>query len=174
LHKSWVHEGGISTPLIASWPAGIPARGELRRNPGHLIDIAPTILELAGGHWPTTWKGGDVPPPPGKSLVPVFTKDNTVEHDYFWWFHDKHRALRVGDWKAVSLGMQQPWELYDLKTDRSEMTDLAQSEPGKLAELSALWQKKMDEFRELAARDATKQTKKPATQPAAPEKPMPD
>ncbi|HET6249291.1 MAG TPA: arylsulfatase [Tepidisphaeraceae bacterium] len=153
LHKSWVHEGGISTPLIVRWPQGIAARGELRRNPGHLIDLAPTLLELAGGQWPSAWGDVKVPPPPGKSLAPVFTKDGTVSHDYFWWFHEGHRAVRVGDWKAVSLGVKAPWELYNLSNDRSEMHDLAKENPEKASELAKLWQQKMDEFRELASRD---------------------
>ena len=175
LHKSWVHEGGISTPLIVHWPAGIAAHGELRRNPSHLIDIAPTILELAGGTWPTTRNRAAVPPPPGNSLVPVFTMDNTVSHNYFWWFHNNHRALRVGDWKVVSLGLDAPWELYNLKTDRSEMTDLARTNPQKLAELCALWQKKMDEFRDQAGLDLPESAKKPpATKPAATKKSEPD
>lgn len=154
LHKSWVHEGGISTPLIACWPRGIAAHGELRRNAGHLIDLAPTILDLAGGSWPRKFNGVQVPPPPGRSLVPVFTKDDSVSHDYLWWFHENHRAIRVGDWKAVSLGIHVPWELYDLRSDRSEMHDLADRDPQKTTDLSELWERKMKEFRELASRDA--------------------
>src|SRR5437899_11250801 len=77
-HKTWVHEGGICTPLIAHWPKGIAARGELRHNPGHLIDLAPTILELAGSKRFETWEGKPVPSPPGKSLVPAFAKDGSV------------------------------------------------------------------------------------------------
>lgn len=170
LHKSWVHEGGISTPLIASWPKGIPARGELRRNPGHLIDLAPTILELAGGQWPAARGNVKVPPPPGKSLVPVFTKDNTVSHDFLWWFHENHRAVRVGNWKVVSLGKDSPWELYDLRTDRCEMNDLAASHPDKVRQLSALWRQKMDQFRELASRDVPKAApRKPTTNQSVPE-----
>ncbi|MCY3019686.1 MAG: arylsulfatase [Planctomycetota bacterium] len=102
LHKSWVHEGGITTPLIVHWPQGVAARGELRHDPGHLIDLAPTVLELAGGKWPETFDGKPVPPPPGKSLVPAFAKDGSVTHDYFWWYHDGNRALRAGDWKLVA------------------------------------------------------------------------
>ena len=78
-HKTWVHEGGISTPLIVHWPKGIAARGELRHTPGHVIDLVPTILEVAGGKRPRQWDGKPVPPPPGKSLVPVFAKDGTVD-----------------------------------------------------------------------------------------------
>ena len=65
-HKTWVHEGGISTPLIVHWPKGIAARGELRHTPGHVIDLVPTILEAAGGKRPAKWDGKPVPPAPGQ------------------------------------------------------------------------------------------------------------
>ncbi len=155
LHKSWAHEGGISTPLIVHWPKGIPARGELRHNPGHLIDLAPTLLEIAGGQWPKEWDGEAIPPQPGKSLVPALSRDGTVAHDYFWWFHETNRAVRVGDWKLVSLGSTGRWELYDLAKDRSETKDLALTYPEKASELQQVWQGKMDEFRALAAKDWT-------------------
>ena len=145
LHKSWVHEGGISTPLIVHWPKGIHARGELRHNPGHLIDLAPTILQLAGGKWPEMYNGHPVPTPPGKSLVPVFAKDSSVTHDYLWWYHEGNRAIRVGNWKLVA-DHDNPWELYDLKTDRSECRDLASKYPRKIKELGQCWTNHLKEF----------------------------
>jgi len=152
LHKSWVHEGGISTPLIVQWPDGISAHGELRDNPGHLIDLAPTILELAGAKRPETIGGQAVPPPPGKSLVPVFRRDGTVSHDYFWWFHDGNRAIRVGDWKLVA-DHKKPFELYDMRNDRSESHNLAAEHPDKVAELEQAWTRHEKEFRADATRD---------------------
>jgi arylsulfatase len=149
LHKSWVHEGGITTPLIVHWPQGIRAHDELRQNPGHLIDIAPTILQLAGGVWPATFDGRPAPAPPGKSLVPVFAKDGSVAHDYFWWYHEGNRALRMGDWKLVA-DHEKPWELFDLKTDRSETKDLAAQQPDRVKELAAIWAKRAAEFRGVA------------------------
>ena len=152
LYKSWVHEGGISTPLIVHWPNGIAARGELRHNPGHLIDLAPTILEIAGGQWPATHGGVPVPPNPGKSLVPVFTRDGSVSHDFFWWFHDGNRAIRIGDWKLVA-DHRKPWELYDLHDDRSETRNQASEQPAKASELEQEWRRHMQEFLELATKD---------------------
>ena len=153
-HKTWVHEGGICTPFIAHWPAGISARGELRNNPGHVVDIVPTILEVAGGSKPEAWKGEPVPPAPGRSLVPVFSKDDSVPHDFIWWYHEGNRALRVGDLKIVSAGEKGAWELYDLKTDRAETKNLAAQRPDRVMELSALWQSKIAEFTALAAKTA--------------------
>jgi arylsulfatase len=153
-HKTWVHEGGISTPLIVRWPKGIAARGELRHAPGHLIDFVPTILEVAGGKPPEAWNGKPVPPRPGKSLVPVFAKDGTVTHDSLWWLHEGNRALRVGDWKIVAAGKDSPWELYDLHADRSETHDLAKEKPEKVRELAAIWTRQSDEYAALATRDA--------------------
>lgn len=152
LYKSWVHEGGISTPLIVHWPNGIAARGELRHNPGHLVDLVPTILELAGGQRPATIAGQAVPPAPGKSLLPVLAKDGTVSHDDFWWFHDGNRSIRVGDWKLVA-DHQQPWELYNLHSDRSETRNLAASEPARVRQLEQAWDRRMQEFLTLATQD---------------------
>ena len=152
-HKTWVHEGGISTPLIVQWPKGIAARGELRHNPGHLIDLVPTILEIAGGKPFDTLDGKPVPPAPGKSLVPAFAKDGAVTHEYLWWMHEKNRALRMGDWKIVAAGADSPWELYDLRTDRAESNNLATKQPERVKEMAAVWEKHTEEFRALAMKD---------------------
>jgi arylsulfatase A-like enzyme len=149
--KIFVHEGGISTPLIVHWPRGIAARGELRHNPGHLVDLAPTILELVGGKKPDAWNGQPIPPAPGRSLVPAFTSDNSVVHDYLWWYHSGNRAIRIGDWKLVSEGENGPWELYDLSTDRSESIDLAGEKPFVVGLLTETWTKHLEAFRALAA-----------------------
>jgi len=151
-HKTWVHEGGISTPLIAHWPKGIRARGELRRTPTHLIDIVPTVLELAGGEPPKTWQGQAVPPPPGRSLAPLFAADGAWRHDDLWWCHDGHRALRAGDWKIVA-DRDAPWELYDLGKDRGESNNLADKHPDKVRELQSRWNRHADDFRALALKD---------------------
>lgn len=157
-HKTWVHEGGIATPLIAHWPKGIPARGEVRHTPGHVIDVVPTVLELAGTKFPTERGGKPVPPSPGKSLVPVFTTDVSVGRESLWWLHEGNRAIRVGDWKLVA-AKGEPWELYDLAADRSETKDLARDKPEKAKELAALWEKQSAEYTALATRDAPPEPK---------------
>ncbi|MBA4191886.1 MAG: arylsulfatase [Planctomycetaceae bacterium] len=158
-HKTWVHEGGISTSLIVHWPKGIAARGELRHTPGHLIDLVPTILEAAGGKPLEKWEGQPVPPAPGKSLISAFAKDGTVTRDSLWWMHEGNRALRVGNWKIVAAGKESPWELYDLSADRSETKDLAKEKPEKLRELVADWTKQFEEYSALAKKDAPPEVK---------------
>ncbi len=152
-HKTWVHEGGISTPLIVHWPRGIAARGELRKDAAHLIDFVPTIRELTGTPPLASAQAPPAPAPPGLSLVPAFSRDGSVKHADLWWQHEGNRAIRVGDWKLVAAGNDGPWELYDLATDRTETRDLAQQQPEKVGELARRWQEHLNEFATLARQD---------------------
>lgn len=147
-HKTWTHEGGISTPLIACWPAGIPQTGSVRRQVGHVIDMLPTIVELAGGELSPPEQGSSRPAFPGKSLVSVLKDDTPLQRDLLWWFHDGHKAIRMGDWKAVA-AQGEPWELYNLAEDRAESQNLADANADQLQRLVRLW----DE--QLAAHAAT-------------------
>jgi arylsulfatase A-like enzyme len=155
-YKTWVHEGGISTPLIVHWPAGITGGGEFRHTPSHFVDIVPTILELAGVQKPKDWKGEPIPEAPGRSLVPALTKDMTIQHDSFWWYHEGNRAVRVGDWKLVAT-KDAPWELYDMRTDRAEQINLASKMPEKVQELGRIWQEQTDSYTRLAQKTANEQ-----------------
>jgi arylsulfatase len=155
-HKTWVHEGGISTPLIAHWPAGISTKGELRHTPGHFIDVVPTVLELAGVQKPKTWKGEPIPEAPGQSLVPAFANDKLIPHESLWWLHEGHRAVRVGDWKLVA-AKGDPWELYDMKTDRAEQVNLAAKMPDKVKELERVWLEQANRYTELARKTLPEQ-----------------
>ena len=151
LHKSWVHEGGISSPLIVHWPKGLAARNELRHSPCHFIDIVPTVIDLAGGNdYPRQWHGQEAPPLPGISLAPAFAQDGAVAHEFLYFHHMNNKALRVGDWKLVAKGKDGPWELYNLRTDRHESTDLADRYPEKVRTLATQWQKCETTFRDQA------------------------
>jgi arylsulfatase len=159
-HKTWAHEGGISTPLVVHWPKGISAKGELRTAPGHAIDLVPTILEATGAKRLEMVDGKPVPPAPGKSLVPVFAKEAPLTRDSIWWLHEGNRALRVGDWKIVAPGKDALWELYDLSSDRSETKNLAADKPEKVKELAAIWTKQFEDYSTQALKDATPEQKK--------------
>ncbi len=145
-HKSWVHEGGIATPLIVHWPQGIAAHGDLRHAPSHLVDIVPSLLELTGATAPQKWNGESRPALPGRSLVPMLASDAVPQRDPIYFHHMQNRALRDGDWKIAAAGANAPWELYDLSTDRSETLDLAKEKPDKLKELVALWEARDREY----------------------------
>lgn len=152
-HKIWVHEGGISTPLIVHWPKGIAAQGELRFEPGHVVDLVPTILELAGALGQAQPAGA--PAYPGRSLVPYFAnplaRAAATERTLFF-HHEGNRAIRIGDWKLVSSRIDGGvWSLYDLATDRSESIDLASNDPVRVKEMAWSWQSLQDLFTRQAA-----------------------
>ncbi|MSU51330.1 MAG: arylsulfatase [Opitutus sp.] len=136
--KHWTHEGGIATPFIAHWPAGLKARG-ITNQIGHIVDLAPTFLELAGAPHPRTYRGRTTVPLEGRSLAPLFghTAAFRPEHPYFW-EHEGNRAVRQGKWKLVA-AYEKPWELYDTAADRTELHNLAEKIPGKVRELTALY-----------------------------------
>lgn len=137
LHKSWVHEGGISSPWIAHWPAQIRAKGELRRAPCHFVDVLPTLVDCAGARV----EANDGPPPSGVSLRPAFTRDTSLSREFLYFHHANNRALRMGDWKIVAAGAKGPWELYDLSRDRSEQSNLAAAQPERVRTMAERWQK---------------------------------
>ncbi len=137
-YKHFNHEGGIATPLIVHWPARIKAGGALRRQPGHLIDLMATCVDVAGAAYPATIEGRPVLPFEGRSLVPAFD-DKPIVREALFWEHEGNAAVRVGDWKLVRLGRGGAWELYDLKADRTELRDLASTRPDKVGELASRW-----------------------------------
>lgn len=144
--KQRIHEGGISTPLIASWPNGITVPGTFNRDVGHIVDIMATCIELSGGTYPETYKGEPILPMEGISLHPTFQGLEKPNHDQLAWEHFANCGIRIGKWKLVSYrrnlwlrGRPGPWELYDMENDRTESNDLARQMPEKVIELSTAY-----------------------------------
>ena len=138
LYKQYAHEGGSSTPMIAHWPAGIPksANGSLTPFTSHLVDLMPTVVELAKAEYPQTVDDNLIMPMEGVSLVPALKAGQTSRGDkpIFWEFAGNH-AIRDGHWKLVA-ERSKDWELYDLSIDRSETRNLAADRPGKVKALA--------------------------------------
>ena len=127
-YKHWVHEGGIATPFIAHWPRGL-RDSSLCRTPAQLVDVLPTIAEVAGATYPS-----DVPPAEGRSLLGAWRGEQVEERDLFW-EHEGNSAVRRGRWKLVRKH-RGDWELYDIDADRTELHDLAADEPDLVATLA--------------------------------------
>ena len=140
-HKTWTYEGGTASPLIVFWPKGIRGRGEIRDQVSHVIDLWPTILEVAGVNYQTPASPNYQRP--GKSLTQQFASSAT-EPRTLWWLHEGNRALRHGDWKINMEKSTGEWELYHLKTDRTEMSDVAKDHPGILSDLSNRWNRSIN------------------------------
>jgi arylsulfatase A-like enzyme len=140
-HKMWTHEGGISTPLIAHWPNGVAKsqRGQFTEQVGHVIDVVPTILEVAQATTPKELDGIAAPPVTGRSLAPILSGKQREPHEFLFWEHTGNKAIRSGDWKLVGEDGGE-WELYNLKADRSELHNLATEQPQRVADLAKLWQ----------------------------------
>ena len=140
-YKHWVHEGGISTPLIAHWPAGIPAprRGRLVRDPGHLIDVMATCVDLGGADYPPRSTATRLRRLEGVSLAPAFRGSPLLRHQPLYWEHEGNRAIREGRWKLVAKH-NQPWELYDMELDRTETQNLAPAQPDRVRDLARRWE----------------------------------
>jgi len=151
--KQTVHRGGQSDALIVSWPSGIAARGEIRSQYHHIIDIAPTILDVVGLELPEEIDGVTQLPMDGISMRYTFDADGETrkEHQFYEMFGN--RAVWADGWKAVSLHANRMpwnvnvvapfeddvWELYHVAEDYSESNNLAEENPEKLEELVALW-----------------------------------
>jgi arylsulfatase A-like enzyme len=150
LHKSWVNEGGISSPMIVRWPAGLRDRNKLRHDPCHFVDILPTFADLAGG--------SALPGISGRSLAPAFQKDGASPHDFIYFNHNDNRALRIGDLKAIATGKAGDWELYDMAKDRSEQHNLAGPKAETVRQMAARWQQIDEKYarQRESARPATK------------------
>lgn len=129
-YKHHTHEGGISSPGIISWPAGIPAarNGKFERQPAHIIDIMATVADLGNAKYPTTYAGNTIQPLEGASLKPAFTGKPINRKNPIFWEHEGNRAVRDGKWKLVAEKTEK-WQLYDVEKDRTELNDQFEKQP---------------------------------------------
>lgn len=140
LYKHFAHEGGISTPFIAHWPAGIAAKGAVTQQIGHEIDVMATCLAASGVSYPHDSVAGSVPPPlEGRSLLPAFAGKAVPNRGMIFWEHEGNCAVRDGKWKLVSR-FPDTWELYDMEADRTESDDLVDREPEQVKRLAAAYE----------------------------------
>jgi arylsulfatase A-like enzyme len=139
--KHFTHEGGISTPLIAHWPRGMPRnrRNTVVHQPGHVIDVMATVVDVTGAAYPRERKGQLIQPMEGVSLRAAFAGRPFSRRSPIFWEHEGNRAVRSGNWKLVSR-YPDGWELYDIAADRVERNDLAARHPNVVATLAPQWE----------------------------------
>lgn len=147
-HKNTNFEGGIATPLIAHWPAVIQTAGGITREPGHIVDIMATCIDVANVTYPAEFNGRHPLPMSGKSLLPIFKAGHREGHEALAWATSGCRAIRMGQWKLVA-AKDQGWELYDMEKDRAESSDLAAVHPERVRAMAAAF----DEWRRMGAQN---------------------
>ena len=121
------------------WPAAIRERGAWRTQVGHVMDFMPTLAEVAGCRYPAERDGRPVLPAEGVSLLPAFA-GKPLAREFLAWEHEGNAALRAGDWKLVRVGAKGPWQLFDFRTDRTELHDLAAQHPERVKAMAAQWE----------------------------------
>ncbi len=140
-YKQNQFEGGVSTPAIVHWPAGLRTKpGAIVEQPAHLVDVLPTLAEVCQAPLPKKWPGRQLQPISGVSLVPVLQGQQLGKRPPIHLLFGSDRGLRDGDWKAVSF-RGHPWELYNMAEDRTELNDLAQQQPERLRRMVTEWTK---------------------------------
>ena len=123
LFKHYVHEGGISTPLVAHWPKGIKKKQTVH-GATHVVDLLPTILEVTGSKYLSELGGHAIQPLQGESLMPLLQGKDWQREQPIFFEHEGNCAIRHGQFKLVKQ-FGEDWELYDMETDRTELHNLA-------------------------------------------------
>jgi len=139
--KRYTYEGGVCAPFIVKWPRHIEP-GSINRAPGHIIDIMPTLCDLAGIDYPDTFNGRSLIPTEGRSLVGLFQGKERQPHPRLFWEHIGNKAVRAGDWKLVGTGdplVLKNWHLFDLSKDRTEVLDLAPTQAHRVKKMATAW-----------------------------------
>ena len=139
-YKKWTHEGGISTPLIAHWPAVIKSKGKLIHRPGHVVDVMATLVEAGNAVYPKRFGDHKIHAMAGESLLSAFKGREIQRSKPIFWEHEGNWAIRDGKWKLVCDGPGGPLELYDMEADRTELNDLSGTHAEKVSELTRKWQ----------------------------------
>jgi len=145
LYKSFVHEGGILTPMIVSWPEGVSKAGVITNEPAHINDIMPTCLELAGAVYPTGYNGNKIEPLDGKSFWSLVQGEKQSFNRPLYFQHQGNLAARFGNWKLVKQHNHN-WELYNLENDPVEMQDRSETDSLKRDQLIGQYQSWSKEY----------------------------
>ena len=140
LYKNYSYQGGINTPCIAWWPTVIKS-GTFSDFPGHFVDFMATFLDISGAKYPEVYNGQKITPCRGESLLDIFRGKEIKRMNPLYWEWKQGRAVRKGDWKIVKHGHDNPWELYNLRNDPTEMNDLSKEKPDIVSELDDLFNK---------------------------------
>ena len=138
LFKRWIHEGGISAPLIVHWPSEIQ-KSRIESEPVHIMDIPATIIDAAGAQYPTEYKGNNIKPIEGESFLKLLKKDQWKRQKPMFWEHEGNQGIRKGEWKLVK-EYGKDWELYNMNVDRTELNDLASTEKEMAKQMSKEWE----------------------------------
>ena len=142
-YKNHSHEGGICTPFIVHWPKGITAKkGSIVREPTHFVDLLATFTDLGEAEYPAKFNGKPIAPIDGVSFAPLLRGEKIKRTKPLYWQWSRGKAIRDGKWKAVTHGKE--WELYDMEADRTEMNNLAKSQPERTKAMADAWQQWYD------------------------------